>query len=106
MGPDEPTFLVDLDVRDRSCLVVGRGFSANRRADALRACGAAVTVVSSHGYTKGMAASYDVVVTCDRRVDDQVAHDARAGSGLLHVVGAPDRSTVLLPTSHLRQLAS
>ena len=106
MGPDEPTFLVDLDVRGRSCLVVGRGFSANRRATALQACGAEVTLVSSHGYTKGMASGFEVVVTCDRRVDDQVAHDARAGGALLHVVGDPERSSVLLPTFHLRQLAS
>ncbi len=106
MALDEPAFLVDLDVRGRSCLVVGRGFSANRRAAALQACGAEVTVVSSHGYAKGMAGRYDVVVTCDRRVDDQVAHDARAGGALLHVVGDPEHSTVLLPTFHLRQLAS
>jgi siroheme synthase (precorrin-2 oxidase/ferrochelatase) len=106
MALDEPAFLVDLDVRGRSCLVVGRGFSANRRAAALQACGADVRVVSSHGYTTGLAAGFDVVVTCDRRVDDQVAHDARAGGALLHVVGDPEHSTVLLPTFHLRQLAS
>lgn len=106
MGPDEPTFLVDLDVRGKACLVVGRGFSANRRAAALTACGGDVTVVSSHGYTKGMASLFDVVVTCDRRVDDQVAKDARAAGAHLHVVGAPEQSTVLLPTFHLRQLAS
>jgi siroheme synthase (precorrin-2 oxidase/ferrochelatase) len=104
--PEEPTFLVDLDVRGRACLVVGRGFSANRRAAALTACGADVTVVSTHGYERGMASRFDVVVTCDRRVDDQVVHDAHAGGALLHVVGDPDRSTVLLPRLHLRQLAS
>jgi len=103
---DEPAYLLDLDVRGRSCLVVGRGFSANRRVEAMRARGAEVTLVSSHGYERGMAAHFELVVTCDRRVDELVIADARAAGARLHVVGDPERSSMLLPRPHLRQLAS
>jgi siroheme synthase (precorrin-2 oxidase/ferrochelatase) len=104
--PDEPVFLVDLDMDGLSCLVVGRGFTANRRAHALRNCGADVTVVPALSYRRGQAADYDVVVTCDRRVDDQVARDAWAAGVRVHIVGDPEHSSVLLPRPHLRQLAS
>ena len=102
----ERPYLMDLDVHGRTCLVVGRGFSATRRVEALRACGADVTLVSSHGYTRGMAAGFELVVTCDRRVDEMVIADASTTGALLHVVGDADRSTMLLPRPHLRHLAS
>lgn len=102
----EPVFLVDLDVSGRTCLVVGRGFTANRRAHALRDVGAHVTVVPALSYERGMAAAFDMVVTCDRRVDDRVIADAIAAGVHLHVVGDPERSSMLLPRPHLRQLAS
>ena len=104
---DEPAYLLDLDVHGRSCLVVGRGFSANRRVEAMRARGAEVTLVSSHGYQRGMAGRFELVVTCDSRVDELVIADAARTAGTrIHVVGNPARSSMLLPRPHLRQLAS
>lgn len=102
----EPVFLVDLPVAGRTCLVVGRGFTANRRADALRNLGAIVTIVNPLAYERGQADSYDMVITCDRRVDERVIADATAAGIHLHVVGDPARSSMLLPRPHLRQLAS
>ena len=101
---DPPACLADLGLDARTCLVVGHGFSANRRAAAMQACGAVVTRVSCHGYTPGLAAGFDVVVTCDRRVDEAVLADALSAGVLVHVVGDPDRSTMQLPRPVLRQL--
>jgi siroheme synthase (precorrin-2 oxidase/ferrochelatase) len=98
------TSLPDLDLTGLPCLVVGHGFSASRRGSALRACGGIVTLVSCHGYRRGMAGAYQVVVTCDRRVDDLVVADAQAAGVLVHVVGDARRSTVALPRQALRQL--
>ena len=104
MTVDPSASLAVLDLGARSCLVVGHGFSANRRAAAMEACGAVVTRVSCHGYERGMAAGYGVVVTSDRRVDEAVLADALAADVPVHVVGDPDRSTMSLPRPILRQL--
>jgi siroheme synthase (precorrin-2 oxidase/ferrochelatase) len=104
MHVDPPAYLAVLDLGARSCLVVGHGFSANRRAAAMEACGAVVTRVSCHGYVRGMAAGFGVVVTCDRRVDDHVLADALEADVPVHVVGDPDRSTMSLPRPILRRL--
>ena len=50
--------------------------------------------------------AFDMVITCDRRVDDRVIADAISAGVHLHVVGDPERSSMLLPRPHLRQLAS
>jgi len=104
MTVDPSASLAVLDLGARSCLVVGHGFSANRRAAAMEACGAVVTRVSCHGYERGMAAGFGVVVTCDRRVDEAVLADALAADVPVHVVGDPERSTMSLPRPILRQL--
>jgi siroheme synthase-like protein len=42
-----PTFLAALDLRERTCLVVGTGAEAVRRATSLATCGARVTVLAN-----------------------------------------------------------
>src|SRR5881628_2315927 len=108
-----------LDVRGRRCLVVGGGEIGERKARALLACGAQVTVVSPTA-TRGLAAlalegriverrrsfrradlrgcALVVAATGDPAVDDAVAALARRARVLVNVVDRPESCDFILPS--------
>jgi siroheme synthase-like protein len=119
--PDPPSFYpVSLDVSGRSCLVVGGGKVAARKAHALLECGAVVTVIAPsvgndmeelipslqtlerRAYAAGDAADFRLVVTATGLpdVDGAVFSDAEVAG--VWVNSADDRahSSFILPAVH------
>lgn len=112
-------FAAFLDLRGRRCLVVGGGEIGERKARALLACGAQVTVVSPTA-TRGLAAlalegriverrrsfrradlrgcALVVAATGDPAVDDVVAALARRARVLVNVVDRPESCDFILPS--------
>jgi len=112
-------FAAFLDLRGRRCLVVGGGEIGERKARALLACGAQVTVVSPTA-TRGLAAlalegriverrrsfrradlrgcALVVAATGDPAVDDAVAALARRARVLVNVVDRPESCDFILPS--------
>jgi len=112
-------FAAFLDLRRRRCLVVGGGEIGERKARALLACGAEVTVVSPT-VTPGLAALAIVGRVVERRrpfrrsdlrgcalvvaatgnpeVDDAVAALARRARVLVNVVDRPERCDFIVPS--------
>jgi len=112
-------FAAFLDLRGRRCLVVGGGEIGERKARALLACGAEVTVVSPT-VTPGLAALAIVGRVVERRrpfrrsdlrgcalvvaatgnpeVDDAVAALARRARALVNVVDRPERCDFIVPS--------
>ncbi|MBI4246915.1 MAG: hypothetical protein HY614_06970, partial [Candidatus Rokubacteria bacterium] len=108
-----------LDLRGRRCLVVGGGAVGERKARALLACGARVTVVSP-AITPGLVelveseritsrprqflrsdvrgATLVVAATGILDVDDAVAAAARRRGALVNVVDRPDRCDFIVPS--------
>jgi len=112
-------FAAFLDLRRRRCLVVGGGEIGERKARALLACGAEVTVVSPT-VTPGLAAlavvgrlverrrpfrrsdlrdcALVVAATGNPEVDDAVAALARRARVLVNVVDRPERCDFIVPS--------
>ncbi|MBI4593484.1 MAG: bifunctional precorrin-2 dehydrogenase/sirohydrochlorin ferrochelatase, partial [Candidatus Rokubacteria bacterium] len=108
-----------LDLRGRRCLVVGGGAVGERKARALLACGARVTVVSP-AITPGLVELVEserityrprqflrsdvrdailvVAATGILDVDDAVAAAARRRGALVNVVDRPDRCDFIVPS--------
>lgn len=113
-----PLFPVGLVLRGRPCLVVGGGEVAARKAAALRACEATVTVVApehspavralaregaiellQRPYMKGEAASYRLVVAATgvRDVDQAVFDDAEQSGVWVNCADDPEHCSVMIP---------
>ena len=115
-----PLYPVSLDVSGRSCLVVGGGRVAARKARALLDCGAAVTVIapslgddmealvpSLHGverreYGEGDASTYRLVVTATGipEVDGAVYADAEAAGVWTNSADDLAHCSFILPAVH------
>lgn len=107
-----------LDLRGRSCLVVGGGPVAARKANGLVECGAVVTVVAPHvcadltrltavtierrPYAAGEAGDYRLVVTATGipAVDGAVYADADAAGVWVNSADDGAHSTFILPSVH------
>src|SRR5271163_216764 len=115
-----PLYPVSLDVSGRSCLVVGGGKVAARKARALLDCGAAVTVIAPslgddmealvpalHGlerreYGEGDASTYRLVVTATGipEVDGAVYADAEAAGVWTNSADDLAHCSFILPAVH------
>jgi siroheme synthase-like protein len=111
---------VSLDVSGRSCLVVGGGPVAARKARGLVACGALVTVVAPElgpamealspeldavlrrPYRRGDASSFRLVIaaTGTEAVDSTVHADAEAAGVWVNSADDPAHSSFILPAVH------
>jgi siroheme synthase-like protein len=119
-GPAERFFPVSLDVQERPCLVVGGGKVAARKARALLACGALVTVIAPswnaeieallpslatgerRPYRKGDASAFRLVVTATgvAEVDAAVYDDADAAGVWVNCADDRAHSSFILPAVH------
>jgi precorrin-2 dehydrogenase/sirohydrochlorin ferrochelatase len=109
---------IGLQIEGRSCLVVGGGRVAERKARGLIECGAKVTVISpeltpglttllgegvlhweARGYRGGDSTGFFLVMaaTDDPEVQDQVQADALRGQTLLNVADVPEKCNFILP---------
>lgn len=115
-GADALRFLpVGLDLRDRSCLVVGGGVIGTRKALTLAHCGAAVTVVSPEvsaalaeaaaaGIVRHLAVRFEeahlegaflvVAATDDEELNEMVARGAARSGALVCDASSAERSQV------------
>ena len=116
----QPLYPVSLDVSGRSCLVVGGGRVAARKARTLVECGAAVTVVAPslsadmeslvpllhalerREYGRGDASAFRLVVTATgiAEVDAAVYADADAAGVWTNSADDPAHSSFILPAVH------
>jgi len=109
---------INLDIRNRNCLVVGGGAVATRKVKTLVRCGARVTVVSPEA-TGGLAAlantgaitlirrpyaSTDldgmflvIGATDDNALNRKIYEDAENGSRLCNIADQPDLCNFILP---------
>lgn len=115
-----PFYPVSLDVAGRSCLVVGGGTVAARKARALLQCGASVTVIASslsdemealvpslraverRPYDEGDASMFRLVVTATGipEVDGAVYSDAEAAGVWVNSADDLAHSSFILPAVH------
>jgi precorrin-2 dehydrogenase / sirohydrochlorin ferrochelatase len=111
---------VSLDVAGRSCLVVGGGSVAARKARGLVEHGAAVTVIAPTAgpemrslspalrtlerrpYRSGDAVGFRLVITAtgDHQVDAAVYADAEAAGVWVNSADDPEHSSFILPSVH------
>jgi siroheme synthase-like protein len=118
---DHPLFYpVSLNVSGRSCLVVGGGPVAARKAHSLVQCGAIVTVIATalsdqmeslvpslhaierRPYESGEASGFRLVVTAtgDASVDGAIYDDAESSGVWVNSADDLDHSSFILPAIH------
>ena len=92
-------FPVNLIVEGKDCLVVGDGEIAQRKAEALAACGARVTRIPTEMFKAGDCAGRWFVVTAtgDPDRNGEVAADADAHGVWVNAADDPQHCTAILP---------
>ena len=91
-------FPVNLIVDGRDCLVVGDGDVAQRKAEALKACGARVTMIGSNAFVDGdCSGRWFVVTASDPETNKAVAADAERNGVWVNAADDPANCTAILP---------
>ncbi|MEY2398710.1 MAG: precorrin-2 dehydrogenase [Actinomycetota bacterium] len=91
-------FPVNLVVAGKDCLVVGAGDVAERKAEALQACGAQVTMMDPSAFADGACAGrWFVVAAADGAVNAAVAADANRHGVWINAADDPANCTAILP---------
>ncbi len=94
----EAVFPVNLIVTGKDCLVVGHGDIAARKAEALEACGAHVTMMHPDDFVAGSCAGrWFVVAAADAEVNAAVAADADQHGVWVNAADDPANCTAILP---------
>jgi len=96
----EQHYIACLDLRGRSCLVVGGGAGAAEKADGLEAAGARVTTVEH--YARGDARGRWLVIACssDRELNRLVRSDCDELGIFCNVADDPELCSFILPAIH------
>ncbi|MDP1794420.1 MAG: bifunctional precorrin-2 dehydrogenase/sirohydrochlorin ferrochelatase, partial [Acidimicrobiales bacterium] len=98
MSISGPVFPVNLIVDGKDCLVVGDDQIAERKAEALRACGAKVTVLPAAQFNDGdCAGRWFVVTAADEATNTRVSADAERHGVWVNAADDPKRCTAILP---------
>ena len=98
MTIEGPVFPVNLIVTGKDCLVVGDDDIAERKADALRACGAHVELMAPADYVDGACAGkWFVVTAADAATNARVAADAVQHRVWVNAADDPANCTAILP---------
>ena len=99
MTIEGPIFPVNLIVNGKNCLVVGSGEVAERKAEALAACGANVTVIATDSYADGDCAGrwFVVAATGDPERNAAIAADAERQGVWINAADDPKNCTAILP---------
>lgn len=99
MTIDALVFPVNLIVDGKSCLVVGDGDVAERKAESLRKCGARVTRIATAEFAAGDCAGHWFVVTAtgDPERNAEVAADADRHGVWVNAADDPKNCTAILP---------
>ena len=98
MTIEGPVFPVNLIVSGKDCLVVGSGDVAERKADALRDCGAVVEMLAPEDYVDGACAGkWFVVTAADDKTNARVAADADKHRVWVNAADDPKNCTAILP---------
>jgi siroheme synthase-like protein len=94
-----PVFPVNLIVDGKDCLVVGDGPVAQRKAEALQACGARVTVQPFASFADGDTAGkwFVVAATGEAESNAAVAADAERNGVWVNAADDPRHSSAILP---------
>lgn len=95
-----PALPVSLYVADRTCVVVGDGDPAARRAERLAERGARVTTVAADAFTEAAVAGAFLVVidgVTDDAVAERAARAARAAGALVHAADRIALSDLAMP---------
>ena len=113
-----PYYPVYLDLKERSCVVIGGGGVAERKIQSLLECGARVTIISpevtpivrerastgevvweAREYVDGdLRGAFVAVAATDRRnVNEAIADEATRERAILNVVDDPDLCTFIAP---------
>lgn len=91
-------FPVNLIVNGKDCLVVGRGDIADRKAEALHACGARVTMIDPNDFAEGACRGrWFVVAAGDAVLNAAVAADADRCGVWVNAADDPANCTAILP---------
>jgi siroheme synthase-like protein len=96
----EQHYIACLDLRGRSCLVVGGGAVADEKACGLEAAGALVTTVER--YEQGDARGHWLVIACssDRELNRRVRSDCDELGIFCNVADDPELCSFILPAIH------
>ena len=98
MTIEAAVFPVNLIVDGKDCLVVGRGDVAARKAEALEACGARVTMMDPEDFAGGACQGrWFVVAAGDPTLNAAVAADADRHGVWVNAADDPKNCTAILP---------
>lgn len=98
MTIEGPVFPVNLIVAGKDCLVVGDDEIAERKAEALRNCGANVAMIAPGDYADGdCAGTWFVVTAADADTNARVAADANQLGVWVNAADDPNNCTAILP---------
>ena len=102
MAGETQHYVACLDLKGRSCLVVGDGAMAREKVDGLRASGAIVNVVAPQDYrTVDLDGNWLVIAaTSDDELNRRISAEAKRRRIFCNIADVPDLCSFILPAVH------